>query len=169
MEPPPSPSPDIWVLDTSCLIGMALLEVMPCRVSALLDLIADMVGKGKVCFPKQVADEVTGDGPLAIAVREMRKDIFHHYQPPQNFLDQVLERFPNLPDTSKLREDADPYVVAQALAIVSEGYDVVVVTRDMVDRRTTSIATACNGFDLWWIQPRQFLDSMGFDVWCDGS
>ena len=60
-------------------------------------------------------------------------------------------------DVNKPSEDADPWVVALALHLKSDGHTVCVVTEDIVDRTSISIATACDRLTIDWCRMRTFL------------
>ncbi len=70
---------------------------------------------------------------------------------------EVMAQVPDLADISKDEEDADPYVVGLARQMSEQGSHVCVVTEDIVDRVSTSIATACASLNIQWIQLREFL------------
>ena len=133
-----------------------------------------MVEEGGLCFPQQVFDELTRrpeDDFLARWAREVHGRVRHHYAPPESVLREVLARQPLLADPRKTSVDADPYVVAQALAIRRDEMSVTVATRDRVDRlpHTVSIATACDDrhIDIPHVTLPVFCDAIGFELFRD--
>ncbi len=162
---------DVWIFDTSALIDIK--HDVPERWHAdLLEELTDRVEDGTLCFPRQVTAELTArarDDFLATWVKRVNRSVRHHYSPPESALREVLRRHPKLADQRKKRDDADPFVVAQALAIKREGLTVTVVTRDLIDRlpHTISIATACDDLKIDHVRLIRFLDQIGFDPFAD--
>lgn len=168
--------PDVWVFDTSAIIDVRrdVPEHPPGLRRELLDEMARMVEEGSLCFPRQVFNELTShseDDFLARWAREVHSRVRYHYAPPESIVREVLTRQPLLADPRKTGVDADPYIVAQALAIRRDGMSVTVVTRDRVDRlpHTVSIATACDDRHIaipHVILP-VFCDAIGFELFRD--
>ena len=73
---------------------------------------------------------------------------------------RVMLEFPNVVDHRKSEEDADPWVLALALHIENTGSKTCIVTEDVIDRESTSIATAANGMGLRHCCLQDFLDHL---------
>ncbi len=123
-----------------------------------------MVAEAEMASPRQVYREVSSvthpdaPGVWAAGVRDTQVlplDV------ESGIMRDVTARVPNLADISKDEEDADPYVVGLARQLSEQGNEVCVVTEDIVDRVSTSIATACASLNLQCIRPREFLAILG--------
>lgn len=161
-----TPLPEIWVFDSSALLDTRR-NLPQARQVRLLNLMAEMVRNAQLFFPVQVHREMTSYGQtdrIANWVNDVELDVARHYRPPDAVMREVERRFPILSDPDKRIPDADPFVVAQALALKRELRDVCVVHRDVVNRspRTTSIASALNALDIPWMQLPQFLAEIKF-------
>ena len=165
--------PDVWIFDSSGIIDIRR-EIPDTRAAIrreLLARMAAMVDAGALCFPHQVYSELTAqptDDIFAVWAKQVRRGIRRHYAPPESIVREVLARQPLLADARKQTVDADPYVVAQALAIRRDGASAAIVTRDYVDRlpHTTSIATACDdpAIAVPHMRLPEFCDAIGFDL-----
>ncbi|MCY4257377.1 MAG: hypothetical protein OXE04_03705 [bacterium] len=67
-------------------------------------------------------------------------------------------------DVHKSGEDADPWVLALALHIKAEGKAVCIVTEDIVDRQSISIATASDRLVIAHCRVRIFFEHYGIAV-----
>ena len=123
-----------------------------------------MVAEAEMAAPRQVYREVSSvmhpdaPGVWAAGVRDTQVlplDV------DSGTMREAMAHVPNLADVSKDEEDADPYVVGLVRQLSEQGSDVCVVTEDIVDRASTSIATACRSLNLQSIRPRHFLDFLG--------
>ncbi|MCY3821772.1 MAG: hypothetical protein OXH52_20870 [Gammaproteobacteria bacterium] len=76
-----------------------------------------------------------------------------------------MEKAGDVVDPNKTTEDADPYVLALALHTREKGFDVVVVTNDIVDHLPIriSLATACARLNVDAATPEDFLAEAG--IW----
>lgn len=65
-------------------------------------------------------------------------------------------------DQEAEREVADPYVIAHALELIADGYDVTVVTEDHIDRLPLKIAltTACDRLHVQHARLHVFLQRL---------
>jgi hypothetical protein len=131
----------IFVIDTSSVIHVRRLLSQAKRPE--LDMVyrrlGDLVNDGRLVFPQQVYEELkrgnesagSMDDPAFERVRANREkgvpDI-HLFEVTR----RVLEVAPTLLDKDKVSpvDEADPYVVALALALVESGNAVTVITED---------------------------------------
>lgn len=126
-------------------------------------------------YPSQVVDELKrfaeGDLPALWAVSSQRHLKFS--DPPLAYVKRVLReasdvlkgRVRTVVDPNKAHEDADPYVVAEALYLKDQGRVVVVITNDRFDTPSRiAIATACQMLKLPFQGTQDFLRSRGFPV-----
>lgn len=165
----------VWVVDTSSIVQIrrmydpSIAETQHRRIAdydychLLFDFLEALVTAGRLTFPVQVRDELNCRTPSDLAsdwskgcARQRR------YNDPRLLtVKAVLEKVPNIVDHTKLMDDADPYVVAQALDLQATGILHAVVTEDRRDRRTTSITTACIRLGLPCIRTLPFLEACG--------
>lgn len=157
-EPDGFPPPIVVVVDTSSLIAFKRLVKIDDQWGRLMHM-SDLVNDGSLCFPRQVARELSyGQHPDAPGawIGSAKKNVCHP-QPSEETLVKVLEVAPQLVDYEATadREVADPYVAAMAVDIDSKhnGCRVVVATGDVVDRLPlkVSLMTACGslGIEVW--------------------
>jgi hypothetical protein len=160
LDPPPN---EIFVLDTALLIKIKQLVKVD-EQWALLDAMMQHVRAGEICFPRQVATELTGqrwpDAPGAW-VGHARGLVCHH-EPADGCVAQVLAMTPELidPDATGV-EPADPYVVALALELCGlyPSCRVMVASDDRVDRPPVrlSVKTACDRLNIEFCEPAPFI------------
>ena len=159
--------PPVWILDTSALIEFKRLLPMPEQWNAFVRL-GSLVENGRIAMPRQVLAEATRvshpDVPGAWAAA-MRERLQHTLDSGYHFIQLVMAKAGDVVDPNKTSEDADPYVVALALHTRERGFDVVVVTNDVVDRLPIkiSLATACARLNIEWATPEDFLAAAG--IW----
>lgn len=158
--------PPVWILDTSALIEFKQLLPVGEQWNAFVRM-ERLVENGRIAMPRQVLAEVTvshPDVPGAWAVA-MREHLQHTLDPGYHFIQRVMQEAGDVVDPNKTTEDADPYVVALALHTRERGFDVVVVTADVVDRppNKISLATACARMNVDTTTPEDFLTEAG--IW----
>ncbi len=153
--------PPVWILDTSALIEFKRLLPVAEQWNGFVRL-ERLVENGRIAMPRQVLAESTRvshpDVPGAWAAG-MRGRLQHTLDPGYHFLQLVMGRAGDVVDPKKTTEEADPYVVALALHTRERGFDVVVVTADVVDRppNKISLATACARMNVDTATPEEFL------------
>ncbi len=91
----------------------------------------------------------------------VRESLQHPLDAGYAYLARVMSVAGEVVDVNKPGEDADPWVLALALHLKDEGYVVCVVTEDVVDRTSISIATACGRLRIPWRPMRTFLQHCG--------
>jgi hypothetical protein len=155
--------PDVWIIDASALIELKRAIGVADQWDLLMRM-RDMVVGGELAAPRQVFREVSDvmhpDAPGAWAASARQVQTLPLDVAP-DFMRQVLVAVPNLTDTTKLEEDADPYVVGLARQLEQGGSEVCVITEDRTDHISVSIATACEELGIEWMRLRQFLDVLG--------
>lgn len=146
------PTGGACVLDTSAAIDIKKIE-RRVRDRVLRGLTA-MATEGRLFYPREVLAELeryvppSGQSPdeLAVWARSCQgsaASIAVSFETVR----RVLERVPLLVDPDLANEEADPYVLALALELREQHYDVVVVTHDQRNRpNKLSLASACGLF-----------------------
>lgn len=167
MPPEPDEGP-IWIVDTSALVNFKTLIGVSDQWDAF-KLLEQLVEQGRIAMPRQVVNEASEiahpdlPGAWAPGVRSrLRYPLDVDYE----HLQQVMREAGDVVDPSKSSEDADPYVLAQAVQLRGGGLDVVVVTDDTVDRMPIriSLTTACGRLGVPHVGSRAFLTSCGIRV-----
>jgi hypothetical protein len=68
-------------------------------------------------------------------------------------------------DPNKAREDGDPFLIALALHLASDGHDCRVVTDDTKDNPTRiAVSSACELLGVAWCSLRDFLAAIGYPI-----
>ena len=156
----------VWVIDTSALIWAKRI-VAAANQWRLFRRLETMVEEGALFFPKQVTAELNQerhiDTPEAWALAAGPK-VTHAYDPAIGFVQQTMAVAGDVVDPDAEDDPGDPYVLAQALELTSMGFEVCVVTEDVVDHvpLKISMATACGRLSLRHCQLLQFLADIGF-------
>lgn len=126
-----------------------------------------MVTDGLIAMPRQVIKELSEiahpDLPGAWAPG-MRKLLNYPIDTDYSFVQKVLAVTPGIVDPSKTSDDADPWVVAQALALIASGNNTTVVTEDNIDRASISILTACGIHQIPCVDLATFLNHCGIQM-----
>lgn len=113
------------------------------------------VKTGLVVVPMQVMKEISEsawpDMPGAWAAAAYHQSP-HAYDAEYEWVQRVMAETPDIIEVDAEMNKADPWVVALALQLRSEGSEVVVVADDYKDRPTKiSIASACRTFGVEWM------------------
>jgi hypothetical protein len=162
IDPPPE---QIFVLDTGAVIRVKQLVEVD-EQWAILDTMMSCVRSGEMCFPRQVATELSDlkfpDAPGAWAGHA--KGLVCHREPEDGCVAQVLATTPDLIDADATgAEPADPYVVGMALDLRSlyPQSQIRVASDDKVDRAPLrmSVKTACERVGI------EFCDAESFITW----
>jgi hypothetical protein len=160
LDPPPQ---QIFVLDAGAVIRVKNLVKVDDQW-AILDTMMSCVRSGEMCFPRQVATELSDlkfpDAPGAWAGHA--KSLVRHREPHDHCVARVLSSTPDLIDPDATGpEPADPYVVAMALDLLSvyPASRVLVASDDKVDRPPLrmSVKTACDRLDIGFCEPEEFI------------
>ena len=78
----------------------------------------------------------------------MRTLLNHRMDDTYDAISRVMAIVPTVVDYHKPEEDADPWVLAKALQIQDCGHEACIVTEDVIDRDSMSIATAADTLHL---------------------
>ena len=126
-----------------------------------------MVVDGRIALPRQVIKEMSDiahpDLPGAWAPG-VRANLKHTLDAGYEHIARVMSVAPDVVDVNKPGEDADPWVLALALHVKGEGHTVCIVTEDIVDKTSISIATACGRLALDYCGIRTFLGYCGITL-----
>ena len=158
-----TPPERVWIVDTSALVEAksALSVADQWRTFKLLE---DMVRAGTVAMPRLTIREVSEiahpdlPGAWAPGVRDIQQ---HPLDPEWEDVQRVMAEAGDVVDPNKTKDDADPYVLALALQLVQQGFDVWVVTEDRVDRNRIAVTTACDRLGISHCSVRDFLGGLG--------
>jgi hypothetical protein len=160
LEVPPE---RIFVLDAGAVIRVKHLVKVD-EQWAILDTMMICVRSGEMCFPRQVATELSDlkfpDAPGAWAGHA--KGLVCHREPQDESVARVLETTPDLIDPDATgAEPADPYVVGMALDLVVlyPASRICVASDDKVDRPPLrmSVKTACDRLGIEFCEPEAFI------------
>jgi len=169
----------IWVIDTASVIELRRGVPRQVRKHVMVEL-DKRVNDSTLVYPpevlgelERVTDEITkkssSDVPFTWVKRnEVKATRYGHLYDGAR---EVLKKVPNLIDPEKVsvggRDDADPHVVALALRLKAEGYDVTIITDDVRPKsKKMSLADAAGVFRIPSVTMRTFLVSEG--IW-DGQ
>ena len=129
----------------------AIIDLKQVRVRELWDLflrLQQRVGDGDICIPREVIDEVGRvrhpDGPGTWA-EGMRGRQHYPIEADPKIIKNLLRTMPNLLDSEKDHEDADPYVVALAIQLGKAGHDHSCLARCEVPTRQAVRARSMRG------------------------
>ena len=177
-------TPAVAILDAN-----AIIDLKKVRVSLQWELLRELkalVETGAICVPGHVIREVSNvrhpDAPGAGAKGIEEKQRFQPEADPQYVRlvmggnptilpawDMPVHGVPEVLDQYADTEQADPYVVAMALQLITESRDCVVVTRDTKDRPgKISPAKACQRLGIPTCTIEEYLESIQeyFDSGC---
>ena len=156
----------VWIVDSSALIEAKTIVSVSKQWEAFKHL-EQMVVDGRIALPRQVINEVSEiahpDLPGAWAAG-VRGRFQHPLDAGYQYLRRVMSVAEEVVDVNKPGEDADPWVIALALRLGDDGHSVCVVTEDVVDRTSISIATACEMVNIGWCRIRTFLRHCGISL-----
>ena len=157
---------EVWIVDSSALIEAKTIVSVSNQWDAFKHL-EQMVVDGHIALPRQVIKEVSEiahpdlPGAWAPGIRGLLQ---HPLDAGFDYLRKVTSIVPDVVDVNKPTEDADPWVVALALRLEGDGHTVCVVTKDVVDRTSISVATACDRLSIDWCPIRRFLHHCGIPL-----
>ena len=156
--------PYVWILDASAII--AIKRILPRNRWQRIyqSRLPGLVKIGRVAFPKKIVEELgryhEQDNIYEFASRSISL-VLYETEPSFELVREVMVRAGNVVDPTKQHEDADPYVLAQALDIQRAGMSVTVVTEDRGRKvpPQISMAAACETLGIAWCRTAEFLDS----------
>ena len=95
----------------------------------------------------------------------IRQKVQQCYDPTEESRALVMRVAGDVVDPEDEEDDADPYVIAQAIDLRDLGRRVVVVTRDRLDYADhISVAEACSRFDITTCDERAFVEAIDCDA-----
>ena len=156
------------VLDTSAIIE-AKQAIAAERQWEFFERLKDLVLDRQVYFPRAVRNELRQeryhDTPETWALNAY-EHMDHTYEPGEDAVTEVMQRAGDVVEEDAEGEPADPYVLAQALEFRRRGLDIVIVTKDAVNRMPIKIdmATACERLGIDWITLEAYMAEIGFDT-----
>lgn len=153
---------DVFILDANALIDMKALPVTR-QWDFFLDLEA-RVKAGEIAIPLHVIREVSRvphpDMPGAWA-KGMEKRTVYVLEADPHHVARVMSETPDVLDVDADTEQADPYVIALALHLTSDGHHAIVVTKDKKDRPPRiSVRTACARLGVDCVSLEDFLTAI---------
>lgn len=162
---------DISIIDTSSIIHLRELPITRADLPITLSRLTNLVNTDKLVYPKEVIPElgryVNPDSRLKQPLDWARSNSSHatRFDVPLEFMKSVLEKVPTVNDPDKLGvEEADPYVLALAVYLRTQGMEVTVLTEETHDRPDKmSMTTACGHLRLIRLPIEEFLKING--VW----
>jgi hypothetical protein len=158
----------VGVIDTSSAIKVKELWPSPGDQQRIFAALGKLVKRGLLTYPKLVVEELgryaTMDLPHLWAKINRR-----HLKFADPASEDVITVMTNarvgsrtVVDPRKTHDDADPYVLAEALYVRRQGHQVVVITEDRFDTPTRiSMTTACKKLGLPHERIGDFLQSRG--------
>lgn len=153
----------VWILDTSCLVETKI-AVSVADQWKTFKLLEDKVQSGEIAMPRHVIREISEidhpdlPGAWAPGVRDVQ---LHPLDPSWECLQRVMAEAGDVVDPNKIKEDADPYVIALALDLQQDGLGVSVVTEDCIDHSHIAVTTACDRLSVSHCSTREFLSELG--------
>lgn len=166
------PVENCWILDSSAIIQIK--HLIPS--SAQWDLfkkLEELVISGIIAMPRQVISEVKTDSHPDVPgawVAGIKKHLQHPLDPDFELIRLVMSEVGDVVDKEKGREEADPYVIALALQLMRDNWNITVVTEDIKDRihrhdnrqGRRSLKNACEIMGIEVCLTSDFIDRIGF-------
>lgn len=153
----------LWILDTNAALDFKRYDLVPLDQQwEFWDYLLGIVREGNLIFPAQVRKELADpskikhpDMPSGWAAQAW-KEMEHRHPLGDEDVKEIIDRYPNLIDPKKEKDEADPYVVALALDLDRKraGYEVCVVLADEGDK---ALRAACEGFGIPVVGASEFV------------
>ena len=158
--------PTAWVLDPSALIQFKQLVKVENQWQ-FFRCLERMVEEGSLYICRSAVHEMKvkhPDAPGAWAYGVRRK-VQQCYDPTEESRAQVMRVAGDVVDPEDEEDDADLYVIAQALDLQGLGRQVVVVTRDRLNYAShISVAEACGRLNISTCDERAFVEAIDCDA-----
>ncbi len=123
---------------------------------------------GEVTFPAEVEAEMRSvqhpdaPGVWACGVARQKRNR-RAAEPQEEYIDLVMEVAPDVVDPNKHHRDGDPYVLAQAVELRGDRFEIAVVTEDRKDKADhCAMTTACERLALPEMTLLNFLDGLNW-------
>lgn len=155
----------VWLTDSSALISIKT-AVPASKQWTLFRRLEALVEAGALAFPRHVRLEmqflIHPDAP-GVWADGVFPAIKHPVDPDLSYVRRVMSSPAKaVVDPNKTREDADPYIIAQALQLMDAGHDVCVVTEDHIDTAVRiGLTRACDLCSVKWKRLSEFLVLIG--------
>lgn len=149
----------LWVIDSSSLIKVREL-VSRAGEKVVWDGLTALVKSKRLCWPREVSEEVERGRPDDSAARWMKLNRQHGERSPSfDTVKAVIARAPGLVDADATKDQADPYVIALALESEDMLCEPRLVTEDRADKPLIklSLATAAGMHGLAHVPLHAFL------------
>jgi len=160
-----------WILDSSAIIQIKHL-IPPSAQWDIFKKLEELVISGIIAMPQQVISEVKTDSHPDVPgawVSGIKKHLKYPLDPDSKFVRLVMSEVGDVVDKDKGKEEADPYVIALALQLMSDNWSITVVTEDVKDRihrhdnrqGKRSLKSACEIMEIEVCQTIDFFDRIG--------
>ena len=146
---------DVWVLGTHPLISLIKGGF---KNAAVMQLVVKLAKKQRLAIPRQVVWKMGSIIPDSPKFGMLFKDA---PIPAARFMKQVMADAGAVVEPDQVTDDPAPWVLALALHRRAEGDSVCVVSEDVTDRHSLSVASACGRLGLDWVRTREFLEYCG--------
>ena len=157
------------MLDSSAIIRAKSKDVIAvARQWEFFEGLKMMVQARQIYFPgavrKELAEVDHPDTPGAWALNAY-EHMDRSHEPRSDALEEVMRSAGAIVDPDAEKEEADPYVLAQAIELRRRGWtNVMVVTNERLDKKPLiSMPTACERLGLASCSLEEFLTEIGFD------
>ena len=165
------PVENCWILDSSAIIQIKHL-IPPSAQWDTFKRLEELVISGTIAMPQQVISEVKTDSHPDVPgawVAGIKKHLQHPLDPDSNFVRLVMSEVGDVVDKEKGKDEADPYVIALALQLMSDNWSIIVVTEDIKDRihrhdnrqGKRSLKCACEMMGIEVCLTSDFIDRIG--------
>lgn len=166
-------SASITVIDTSSIIQVRHTVAKKSEQSEVYKKLSQLVVSGTLVYPKEVLPElkrfsITDPNfhDLALEWTQTNSSVATKHDVPLDTVKAVLQQVPDVLDPDKLGVDeADPYVLALAIHLQTQGIQIVVLTEERRDKPggKISMTTACGHLGLVPLPMERFLMKNG--IW----
>jgi hypothetical protein len=159
----------VGVVDSSAAIDLKKI-LKPKNALAIIEGLKECARNGKIAYPDQVYTECCTDSSGAdlgsVFIEETYDELKHDTEVDHDILHEVLEHHLGsllIPQDCMNPHHADPYVVAMAIQIERQHFDVSVVCHevDKVTAHSASITAVCNEFGIAVVRMEDFLATEG--------
>jgi hypothetical protein len=147
-----------WKIDGSAINRIAAEST---NYNATFAELTTLVVDGKLCFCNEVVDELertaeNEPGALWAATVKAQR---HHTGASMTTQRWVMHNVDHIVDQGA-RNDAMPYVLAQARALQQEGHQIEVITEDLLEKPTRrALSAACNELGIGWLRVPAWMAS----------
>lgn len=141
------------------------MAVESINYNATFDDLTARIVDGTLCFCDQVVEELNRTAesePGALWVATVKR-LRQHSGAAMATIRWVTQNVPRLIDPGA-RNDAAPYVLAQARSLDQDGHKVAIVTEDLHDKPTRrALSDACDHLQIPWLQVPEWTNQCGIN------